>query len=99
MTALFWQLFAAAVLTFGLVAYLTVRVLDGCLALYRRWACRREMARAAVKIKMRVIESYDIGYDGVKRNRVSHAPEDSASRRVELEGLATAQDKRERRIH
>ncbi len=99
MNSTFWLWLIPAVLTFGLIAWATDRALCRCERAYRHWQARREMHKAAGQIKMRVIETYDIGYDGVKRNRVSHAPEGSVSRRVELEGLATSQDRWSRRIH
>lgn len=112
MTPLFWQLFVAAVLTFGLVAYLTVRVLDGCLAVYRRWACRREMARREEERLARDEEARFLALwnalpdnaEGEYHRRCLIEARDLEpsiyirNRRAELDGAATAQDKAERRL-
>ena len=44
MTPLFWLLLLPAVLTFGLIAWLTVRVCEAVQRKYRRWLVRAEIA-------------------------------------------------------
>ena len=92
MNGLFWQLLIPAVLTFGLIAWGTDRT---CRAVQRRWQrrqMRKEMERLIVASLQRseaIIAS--IQYELAEELAV-------ATRRKQLDSLATSQDRRERRI-
>lgn len=54
MNWLFWSLVPAAVGVFLVIAWLTDRALCVCERIYRRWACRREMARGVNELRARL---------------------------------------------
>ena len=88
---MFWSLVPAAIGVFLLIAWLTDRVLCAIERVYRRWACRREMARMRKEIKSALI--YRVTIPEGKTVSLNYD-----SRRLELDALATAQDKQTRRI-
>lgn len=51
MTLSFWLYLIPAVLTFAVIAWLTDLTCRQIQAAYRRWACRREMARSLAESK------------------------------------------------
>ena len=93
MNGLFWLLLIPAVLTFGLIAWGTVRVYEGVERLIRRWIVRREMKHIVVGIAAERLQKGDaitFGEDGrIYRSR----------RQQELDAIATSQDRYSRRIH
>lgn len=87
MNGLFWLLLIPAVLAFGLIAWATDRTLCALQRTWRRRQVRKEMTHSTLEQESAAIQ---LVID------VSRAEE--RDRRYQLESLATAQDKRERRI-
>lgn len=89
LTLAFWSLVPVAVGTFLLIAWVTDWTCRQIQSAYRRWACRREIHRTLA----------DCVAHGRGWMRVSHSADGVIDiERLTLESLATAQDKRERRI-
>ena len=114
MNWMFCSLFPAAIGAFLLIAYLMDRALCACERLYRRRACRREMARwQKVRDECELCKTVLSPHPHVAIREVSTLESQSQSymvvgnrlyvmeidrRRQELDALATAQDKQTRRI-
>ena len=98
---MFWSLVPAAIGVFLLIAWLTDRALCAIERVYRRWACRREMARMREEMLRPRAFAYrdgDVFVSGTAANEYDMQSQIDAERRQQLEGLATAQDKQTRRI-